>query len=130
MNDSKIRSCLRVFGSVFPVISLCLWTAFAQTAGARLEGIVKDASQAIVPGVTVTATNEGTNISTTTITNETGFYVFVNLPPGTYTLTSELKGFKESVGERYLAIAFLHHPVCHQKSNEETHGLAVRAPTC
>ena len=51
--------------------------AFAPAAlaqGVRLEGIVKDASQAVIPGVTVTATNEGTNISTTSVTNEAGLY--------------------------------------------------------
>jgi len=49
--------------------------------------------------VTVTATNEGTNISATSVTNETGFYVFVTLPPGSYTLSAELQGFKRSVNK-------------------------------
>jgi hypothetical protein len=83
-------------------ITAFLVAAFAPSAlaqGVRLEGIVKDASQAVIPGVTVTATNEGTNISTTSLTNETGFYVFVNLVPGTYTLTCELQGFKRYVNK-------------------------------
>lgn len=69
----------------------------AQITSARLEGIVKDASQAVVPGVAVIATNEGTNISYTSSTNDSGLYVFVNLPPATYTLTSELQGFKKYI---------------------------------
>ena len=82
---------------------LCLYliltvgNANSQIAGARLEGTVRDASQAIIPGVAVTVTNEGTNISTTSITNDRGFYVFVTLPPGSYTLISELQGFKRYV---------------------------------
>jgi len=72
-------------------------SSFAQ--GVRLEGIVKDASQAVIPGVTVTATNEGTNISTTSVSNDSGYYVFVTLVPGTYTLTSELQGFKRYVNK-------------------------------
>ena len=71
----------------------------AQTAGARLEGIVKDQSQAVIPGVTVTAVNENTGISYTSLTNDTGLYVFVTLPPGTYTLTCELQGFKRYVNK-------------------------------
>ena len=73
--------------------------ALAQTAGARLEGIVKDASQAVIPGVTVTATNDGTGISYTSLTNDTGLYVFVTLPPGNYTLTCELQGFKRYINK-------------------------------
>src|SRR5512147_1496999 len=76
--------------------------AFAPAAlaqGARLEGIVKDASQAVIPGVTVTATNDGTGISYTSLTNDTGLYVFVTLPPGNYTLTCELQGFKRYINK-------------------------------
>ena len=76
-----------------------LQVVLAQTAGARLEGIVKDSTQAVIPGVSVTATNEGTNISYTSVTNETGLFVFVNLPPGTYSITSELQGFKRFINK-------------------------------
>ena len=86
MIGSRIGHCMRFSMAGIVIFVFSLSAAFAQTAGARLEGIVKDASQAVIPGVTVTATNEGTNISTTSVTNESGFYVFVNLPPGVYTL--------------------------------------------
>ncbi|MBM3791948.1 MAG: carboxypeptidase regulatory-like domain-containing protein, partial [Acidobacteria bacterium] len=79
------------------LIGVALPGASAQTAGARLEGIVKDASQAVIPGVAVTATNEGTNISYTSLTNDAGLYVFVTMQPGAYTLTCELTGFKRYV---------------------------------
>jgi len=59
----------------------------------------RNSSQAVIPGVTVTATNEGTNISTTSVSNEAGLYVFVNLVPGTYTLTCELQGFKRYINK-------------------------------
>ncbi|MBM3790952.1 MAG: TonB-dependent receptor, partial [Acidobacteria bacterium] len=71
--------------------------AHAQAVSARLEGRVMDPSQAIIPGVVVVATNENTNISTETITNDSGRFVFPNLTPGPYTLTAELPGFKKSV---------------------------------
>ncbi len=92
----RIRSCMRRSTIAALTAALSVALAYGQ-AGARLEGIVRDASQAVIPGVTVTASNEATGISTTGISNETGFYVFVSLPPGSYTLTSELQGFKRYV---------------------------------
>ena len=65
---------------------------FAQTTNAVLGGSVSDASGALIPGVTVTATNTGTGIVNTAITNETGTYNFPSLQTGSYTLSAELPG--------------------------------------
>src|SRR5262245_47207877 len=74
---------------------LCLFPhAFAQTSNATLGGTVSDASGALIPGVTVTATNAGTGIVTTVITNEAGAYQFASLQTGTYKVSSELNGFR------------------------------------
>jgi hypothetical protein len=59
----------------------------------RLRGAVKDANNAI-PGVTVTLTNEGTNVSRTVVSNESGEYVFTAVTPGSYTVKAVLQGFK------------------------------------
>ncbi len=69
---------------------------FAQVTTARLEGLVKDATGAIIPGVSVTATQTGTNATSEAVTNEIGLYVFPKLTPGTYTITAELPGFKRA----------------------------------
>src|SRR5262245_8260278 len=66
---------------------------FAQTTNATLGGTVTDASRALVPGVTVTATNTLTGIVNTVVTNETGAYQFASLQTGTYKVTAELPGF-------------------------------------
>jgi len=68
--------------------------AFAQTGAASLTGIVTDQSGAAVPGATVTATNQATNVTYTAISNETGNYTVTSLPVGTYVLKTELAGFK------------------------------------
>lgn len=81
-----------ILGIVFSGTSLN-----AQSVTARLEGVIRDQTQAVIPGVSVTATNESTNIGTSAITNETGRYIFVSLTPGTYTVTAELAGFKKAV---------------------------------
>jgi hypothetical protein len=74
----------------------------AQSVSARLEGALRDQSQAVIPGVTVTATNESTNISATAITNEAGRYTFLSLSPGSYTVSAELPGFKKAVRTAFI----------------------------
>ncbi len=76
---------------------LCLFLSiytFAQTSNATLGGTVSDASGALIPGVSVTATNTATGIVTTVISNEAGAYQFASLQTGTYTASAELPGFQ------------------------------------
>jgi hypothetical protein len=58
-----------------------------------LRGAVRDANGAM-PGVTVTLTNEGTNVARTVVSNESGEYVFTAVTPGSYTVKAVLQGFK------------------------------------
>src|SRR5215813_9292834 len=67
---------------------------FGQTGNGSLTGIVEDPSKALIPGVTITASNTETGVTTTAVTNETGAYNFPSLLPGIYTLTAELPGFR------------------------------------
>ena len=69
-------------------------TAFAQTGAASLTGIISDQSGAKVPGATVTATNQATNVAYTAVSNEAGNYSITSVPVGTYVLKAELSGFK------------------------------------
>src|SRR5262249_19836563 len=64
-----------------------------QTA-TTLGGTVSDSSGALIPGVTITATNVGTGIVTTVYSNEAGAYQFANLQTGTYKVSGELSGFQ------------------------------------
>ena len=65
----------------------------AQVATASLNGTVKDTSGALVPGATVVLRNTATNVQQTTVTNDAGNYVLVNIPPGRYTLKISKQGF-------------------------------------
>ena len=77
------------------LFSVFIFTAgIAQTTNATLGGTVSDATRALIPGVTVTATNTQTGIVTTVVTNETGAYQFASLQTGTYKVTAELPGFQ------------------------------------
>ena len=48
----------------------------------------------VIPSVEVTITNELTNIMRSVVSNTQGEYVFVSVDPGTFTITTVLKGFK------------------------------------
>jgi hypothetical protein len=85
-----------LFATTFLLLSFAT-SAFAQTGNAQLGGTVTDPSDALIPGVTVTATNVDTNIVQTTISNETGSYNFPVLQPGKYKVTADLPGFKQAV---------------------------------
>ncbi len=67
--------------------------SFAQVGGS-ISGTVKDPSGAVVPGVSVTATNEVLGKDFDTITDGQGLYSFPKLPVGKYDVTMVLEGFK------------------------------------
>src|SRR5207249_2079994 len=82
------------FLSLLLALHLLPTTAFAQTGAASLTGIVSDQSGAKVPGATVTATNQATNVAYTAVSNEAGNYTVTSLPVGLYVVKTELSGFK------------------------------------
>ena len=69
-------------------------TAAAQTGLATVTGIVSDESGGAVPGLTVTAVNQATNIAYTGVTNAAGNYIITSVPIGGYVITADLPGFK------------------------------------
>src|SRR5262249_37748959 len=69
---------------------------FAQMSTSEITGTIRDTSGAVVPGATVTVINEATGISYRQETTQTGLYAFPALPAGTYTVTTEMKGFRTS----------------------------------
>src|SRR5262245_40357622 len=69
--------------------------ASAQVTTADLVGTIKDSSGGVVPGVTVTLTNEATGVSRSVTSSEAGTYTFTSLQPGRYRLAAELPGFRK-----------------------------------
>src|SRR3970040_349307 len=67
--------------------------AAAQTFG-EITGTVTDSTGAVVPGATVTVTNQATNVARAVQTNEAGNYAVPFLNPGIYDLKAEADGFK------------------------------------
>src|SRR5436189_222277 len=78
------------------ILLLTAAAAWAQ-ATAQLSGTVRDQSGAVLPGVTVTATQTDTGLVRTGVTDDTGGYLLTNLPTGPYRLEVSLQGFKTYV---------------------------------
>jgi len=75
----------------------CLLSAsssFAQTGTASLYGKVTDQQGAVLPGVTVTVTSTAAAVTRSTVSDATGNYQFIALPPGLYNVKVELTGFR------------------------------------
>ena len=78
-------------------VSLSLATAgalFAQSDLGRISGFVKDPSGATVANAKVTVRNN-TGVERQATTNESGYYVISNVPPGLYIMTAEATGFQK-----------------------------------
>src|SRR5262249_61325807 len=68
--------------------------ARAQTGAASITGLVTDQTGAALPGVTITAKNQSTDVPYVVASNEAGNYTITSLPVGTYIVTPELQGFR------------------------------------
>lgn len=79
------------------LLTLSASASHGQTSRGALTGTVTDSSGAVVPNVTVTATQVGTNVQRQTKTNDAGIYRFDALDLGTYTVTLEAQGFAKEI---------------------------------
>jgi hypothetical protein len=93
-----IRKAWAVVGVLVLTLVFSASRASAQFASS-LEGTVTDPSGAIVPGATVTITNEATGATQTVTTTGAGYYRFPALPGSSYTVKVTLEGFKTIVQE-------------------------------
>ncbi len=93
-----MKTLFRALMAVITVCALTSETAFAQ-ATAQMSGRVTDETGAVLPGVTVTATQTQTGLLRSTVTNEAGAYSLPSLPIGPYRLEAMLPGFRTFVQE-------------------------------
>ena len=68
----------------------------AQFQFGSVIGLIKDPSQAPVPGATVEIRSKSTNVARQATTSAAGEYNFVSLPPDQYTITVRHQGFRET----------------------------------
>ena len=86
-------SSVRCAGVLALLVFCAAATAAAQTELGTITGTVKDAQGAVLPGVTATAVNRDTNVTTVAVTNDQGVYLLSSLVAGTYKVTFTLQSF-------------------------------------
>ena len=85
---------LRVGKVSAALVGLLLLLPSVGFAQATIAGVVRDASAAVLPGVTVEASSTALiEKARSAVTDGTGQYRVTDLPPGTYVLTFSLQGF-------------------------------------
>ena len=93
MRRTSFRLFLFLFLCALLLVAGVATDAMSQQVTGAVHGIVRNA-QGIMPGVTVTLTNEGTTVARETITNAVGEYAFLAVPPATYSIRGSLPGYK------------------------------------
>ena len=80
------------------VVMLALTGTTTLAQNAQITGTLKDETGGVLQGVAVTARNQDTGLVRTAVSEGAGTYRLQALPPGTYTVTTDLQGFTS--GER------------------------------
>jgi hypothetical protein len=90
------KEALMKFGRLVRLtVALLALPILAYAQDATLSGTVKDNTGGVLPGVTVTATNEASGITFVSVTDERGLYR-IPVRAGSYKITAELAGFTTS----------------------------------
>src|SRR5215471_15910336 len=85
----------RVAVVLFGVLAWCC-VGFTQFQFGSVTGLVKDPSQAPVPGALVEIRSQTTNVARQATTSPAGEYNFVSLPADKYTITVRHPGFRDA----------------------------------
>lgn len=98
MFRKPIDSLRRVAGGL-SVLALGIFIAgaslYGQAVNATMQGTVTDTGGGVVAGAKVIIVETTTNVAHDVKTNESGNYILPDLPPGTYSVTAEMTGFKK-----------------------------------
>src|SRR5437867_9351784 len=87
----------RFVTAIIALIALGTGLSFAQTSTATILGTVKDASGALVPGVSITVKHTESGLTRTVVSSEQGAYTAPLLPVGAYEVTTMMPGLKQVV---------------------------------
>src|SRR5262245_30070165 len=87
----------RLVTAIVVLIALGTGLSVAQTSTATILGSVKDASGALIPGVSITVKHTESGLTRTVVSSEQGGYDVRLLPVGAYEITTMMPGFKSDV---------------------------------
>lgn len=99
---SLILIALGVAASCAPPLSS---PARAQIMTGRISGLVTDTTGHVMPAISVILAQETTGAQRETITDEGGFYVFTNVPVGSYAVRVTVAGFRPMTKTGHVLVA-------------------------
>src|SRR5581483_8176628 len=104
---SKLLTLCLILNCCFAMLPLrtAASAVMAQSITGRVSGTVTDTAGGVIPGATIKVTNDATGFARQAKTDDSGYYVVTNLPPGNYTVTTEQAGFKKAVLTGYVLVA-------------------------
>ena len=82
--------------SLFFLILCLSYESFGQNASTSLRGLVTDSTGAAIPGASVVIVNAANGVRVDAVANSQGEYSFLQIAPGTYTITATASGFGSS----------------------------------
>jgi len=96
LRSKSIRTSM-IYWSGLAAVCLLLLAGLAagQVTTGTISGIVKDPSGGVVAGAQVTANEPDKGITRIVESGSSGEFVFTSLPPGKYTISVEVQGFKK-----------------------------------
>jgi len=100
----SVSSQAALWQVVIVLLAVYIYPAHAQY-GASLQGTVTDAQGGVIPGATLTLTDQETSRTLTTQSNSTGTFVFGSLAPSTYRVEATRDGFKKKVIDNVKIVA-------------------------
>lgn len=101
-----MRKFVAVVALLVVVFGLVSSQMFAQSSTSVVEGIVQDATGAVIQNCEVNLMNRETGARLTTRTNQEGVYAFLSVQPGVYSLEASKEGFKSySIDNFRIAVA-------------------------
>src|SRR5271156_6122224 len=88
------------------LLLLLAGTASAQVSTASVNGVIRDPKGSVIPGANIVLASGDTSVEHTSVSNGSGEYVFLNITPGSYTLSASAQGFNpQKVAEFVLAVS-------------------------
>ncbi len=78
-------------------LGCAVYSSQGQAYFGTVGGVMTDSSGAVIPGVKLTLTDVEKGFTFTATSNKTGEFLFPSVPPATYDLTAEIKGFDKAL---------------------------------
>ena len=93
---SPMKTLLKLFPLLLMIV-ICVRPSSAQTAGGSIQGVLTDATGAVIPNAEVVIRNVATGLTRAVKTNAAGLYNAPLLPAGAYEITAKATGFSTEV---------------------------------